>query len=168
MYTKWGVFENFRKCTQNGEFSKIFENVHKMGHFRNFLKMYTKWGIFENVHKMGNFRKCTQNGAFSKMYTKWGIFENFCMFLNERIRFIQITHIFSQQEIISKPQKFSGASRRKCTQSGENPITRESHIFGVKLKIKFSKKKNNTKIFFESLFNEFSTEKMIFAPVEFS
>ena len=63
-----------------------FRNVHKMGHFRNFLKMYTKWGIFENfrkctrngaiskffenVHQMGHFRKCTQNGEFSKMYTK--------------------------------------------------------------------------------------------------
>ena len=41
-----------------------FRNVHKMGHFQNFLKMYTKWRIFEN------FRKCTQNGEFSKMYTK--------------------------------------------------------------------------------------------------
>jgi hypothetical protein len=48
-----------------------FRNVHKMGHFRKFLKMYIKWGFFEN------FRKCTQNGKFWKMYTKWGIFEIF-------------------------------------------------------------------------------------------
>ena len=68
--------ENFRKCTQNGAFSKmytkwgIFENVHKMGHFRKCTQNGEFSKIFENVHKMGHFPKCTQNGEFSKMYTK--------------------------------------------------------------------------------------------------
>ena len=92
---------------------------------------------FRNVHVMehlGEFHKSTRRGDFVKIFemcTKWSIFENPYLFLNERIRFIKITHIFSQNTSTVNPQNlplkyFSGSSRRKCAQSGENPITRES------------------------------------------
>jgi hypothetical protein len=83
----------FHKSTRRGDFVKIFENVHKMEHFQNFLHIF-QW---ENR-----------------------IHENY-------------THIFSTKQcsesIESTPppkNKISGASRRKCAQSGENPITRTS------------------------------------------
>ena len=49
---------------------------------------------------LGEFHKYTRRGdfvkIFKKMCTKWSIFEKFYLFSNKRIRFIKITHIFSQ------------------------------------------------------------------------
>ena len=113
--------------------------------FRRFApEMCTIWRkshyqrISQNMHileHLGEFHKSTRRGDFakiSKMCTKWSIFENIYIFSNEKRGFIKITHIFSQKivqwihRISSPPKKISGASRRKCAQSRENPITRES------------------------------------------
>ena len=117
--------------------------------------MYTKWGIFENVHKMGHFRKCTQNGAFSKMCTKWGIFENqaytkcyahnclifsckchiVCLFIG--IKF-NIDKVASTRNNLKTP-KISRRFAPEMYTIWKNPITRESPkytyfgVFGVKL-----------------------------------
>ena len=129
-----------------------------MGHFRKFLKMYTKWGIFENVHKMGHFRKCTQNGEFSKMYTKCYahnclIFSCkchiFCFFIGIKFNIDKVAPTRNNLKTPKISRRFAPEMYtiwRKPHYQENLPKYTYFGVFGVKkLKIKFSiKKKNNT------------------------